>query len=62
MQDSLSVCAPVAGQGGEQGENAERLFGTDQSRRFEHDLSVLTGLLAQISAIGLDRAGKALYY
>ena len=56
------MCAPVAGQGGEQGENAERLFGTDQSRRFEHDLSVLTGLLAQISAIGLDRARKVLYY
>ena len=32
------------------------------ARRLEHDLSVLTGLLAQISANGLDRARKVLYY
>lgn len=52
----------ASGQSGEWGENAERLFDIDQSRRSEHDLSVLTGLLAQISAIDLDRARKVLYY
>ena len=48
--------------GGERVENAVNLSRTARERRFEHDLSVLTRLLAQISANGLDRARKALYY
>ena len=50
------------GQGGERVENAVNLSRTARERRFEHDLSVLTRLLAQISVNGLDRARKALYY
>ena len=56
------MCAPVVSQGGKQVENAVILSSTARARRFEHDMSVLTGLLAQISANGLDRARKSLYY
>ena len=56
------MCVPVMGQGGKRVENAVILSRIARARRFEHDLSVLTRLLALISANGLDRARKALYY
>ena len=55
----VSACGEQAG---ERGENAVNLSRTARARRFERGMSVLTRLLAQISANGLDRARKSLYY